>query len=357
MSWSGGQYSLARAVLACALIAHFGQELTPDRLSQLTLEALAVVGPTALWFCRGLGLALAAMLLVGRFDRAASFALFFLLPLPVSASLLQPLVNPLALLVLVHALTPAAPYGSLAALGRPSPAGNWQFPRYLHHILWLFLGATMITSLLAAASSSRPLGELVLTALQALACLLALSGRLRPLSFLILAGTLPLLPVLGHSLDPALLVLLLMAFDPAWLPPLRTATPELLFYDGQCGLCHRACRFVLAEDRDGELFAFAPLQGETFAARLRPEQRRDLPDSIVVLTEDGRLLTRTSALIHLGHRLGGLWRPLAFSARLIPRPLRDAAYAGLAAIRHRLFASPKDLCPLIPADLRPRFRP
>ncbi len=357
MSWSGGQYSLARAVLACALIAHFGQEQGPDQLSQLTREAMTVLGPTALQLSRGLGLALALAVLLGRFDRAAAFAVFFLLPLPAPAGLLQPLFNPLALLVLIHGLTPAAPYGSLAALGRPAPAGDWQFPRFLHHILWLFLGATLVTSFLAAATSARPLGDLILTALPALACLLALSGRWRPLSFLVLAGTLPLLALLGHILDPALLVLLLMAFDPAWLPPLRSAMPELLFYDGQCGLCHRACRFVLAEDVAGDLFAFAPLQGETFTARLVPEQRRDLPDSIVLLTEDGRVLTRTNALIHLGHRLGGLWRPLAFSARLVPRPLRDGAYATLAAIRHRLFASPKDLCPLIPPDLRARFRP
>jgi hypothetical protein len=37
-------------------------------------------------------------------------------------------------------------------------------------------------------------------------------------------------------------------FDPAWVKPFGAET-EMIFYDGHCGLCHRAVRFVLAEDR------------------------------------------------------------------------------------------------------------
>ena len=39
---------------------------------------------------------------------------------------------------------------------------------------------------------------------------------------------------------------------------------ELVFYDGRCGLCHHSVRFLLARDRDGALFRYAPLFGETF---------------------------------------------------------------------------------------------
>ncbi|HZH02738.1 MAG TPA: DCC1-like thiol-disulfide oxidoreductase family protein [Myxococcaceae bacterium] len=35
---------------------------------------------------------------------------------------------------------------------------------------------------------------------------------------------------------------------------------DILFYDGGCGLCHRAVRFVLARDPAGR-FRFAPLGG------------------------------------------------------------------------------------------------
>lgn len=138
-------------------------------------------------------------------------------------------------------------------------------------------------------------------------------------------------------------------------PPARS--PELLFYDGHCGLCHRAVKFVLEHDRTGEAFRFAPLQGETFQSRVAPEKRAGLPDSVVVLTADGNLLTRSSAFLHIFRRLGGGWRVLAGVLAVIPRPVRDAIYNTIARIRYRVFGRRDDLCPIVPADLRARFDP
>ena len=42
-----------------------------------------------------------------------------------------------------------------------------------------------------------------------------------------------------------------------------------IFYDGDCGLCHRAVRVVLAADPEGRAFRFAPLGGETFRALMQ----------------------------------------------------------------------------------------
>src|ERR1700689_3400113 len=80
---------------------------------------------------------------------------------------------------------------------------------------------------------------------------------------------------------------------------------EYLFYDGHCGLCHRAVRFVLRHDRGGRAFRFAPLQGSTFRARVAEERRVGLPDSVVVLTRDAELLVRSAASLHIFRRLGG----------------------------------------------------
>jgi predicted DCC family thiol-disulfide oxidoreductase YuxK len=133
--------------------------------------------------------------------------------------------------------------------------------------------------------------------------------------------------------------------------------PELLFYDGACGLCHRSVRFVAAADRSG-LFRFAPLAGETFRAAVGPERRAGLPDSIVVRrADDGALLVRSDAVLHVLHRLGGGWRALAALLRLAPRPLRDAAYDFVARRRARWFAPPADACPVVPPHLRARFAP
>jgi predicted DCC family thiol-disulfide oxidoreductase YuxK len=128
-----------------------------------------------------------------------------------------------------------------------------------------------------------------------------------------------------------------------------------MFYDGHCGLCHRAVRFVLAEDRDGKLFRFAPLQGETYQRSVNAEQRKTLPDSVVVLTADGRLLVRSEALLHILRRLGGAWKFVAVVLGVVPRGLRDFVYDFVARVRFRVFGRREDLCPVMPAELRARF--
>lgn len=139
------------------------------------------------------------------------------------------------------------------------------------------------------------------------------------------------------------------------MAPPSPNTPEWLFYDGHCGLCHRWVLFVLARDPAGKTFRFAPLQGERFRSLVSEAQRAGLPDSIVVRTAEERLLIRSAAVIYILRRLGGVWKVMAGLVALIPRPLRDAAYDFIARIRHRLFRRPDDVCPLIPPDLRSRF--
>jgi predicted DCC family thiol-disulfide oxidoreductase YuxK len=132
--------------------------------------------------------------------------------------------------------------------------------------------------------------------------------------------------------------------------------PELLFYDGGCGLCHRSVRFVAAADRAGR-FRFAPLGGETFRALVPEERRGALPDSIVVRRADGALLVRSDAALHVLRCLGGGWRAVAALVALVPRGLRDAGYDFVAGRRLRWFARPEVACPLVPSHLRARFVP
>ena len=132
--------------------------------------------------------------------------------------------------------------------------------------------------------------------------------------------------------------------------------PDLLFYDGGCGLCHRSVRFVAAADREGA-FHFAPLGGEAFRARVPPERRAALPDSIVVWRADGTLRVRSDAAIHILLRLGGGWSLLAAVLDAVPRRLRDAGYDFVARRRARWFRRPEDSCPLVPPRLRARFVP
>jgi predicted DCC family thiol-disulfide oxidoreductase YuxK len=132
---------------------------------------------------------------------------------------------------------------------------------------------------------------------------------------------------------------------------------EIVYYDGQCGLCHRGVKFVLKHDRSGAAFRFAPLQGVTFQARVPVDQRAVLPDSMAVETATGWLLTRSDAFVHILRRLGGGWRIVAAAVAVIPRPLRDLVYDLVARGRHRIFGRPDELCPIVPPGLRSRFDP
>jgi predicted DCC family thiol-disulfide oxidoreductase YuxK len=133
------------------------------------------------------------------------------------------------------------------------------------------------------------------------------------------------------------------------------ARHTMIFYDGACGLCHRTVRFAIARDRDGRHFRFAALGGEAFRRLVPAALRAGLPDSIAVLTPDGRLLARSAAVIHILERIGGPWRLPGGLLALVPHRLRDMGYDGIARVRHRLFRKPTDACPVTPPELRARF--
>ena len=160
-----------------------------------------------------------------------------------------------------------------------------------------------------------------------------------------------------QSSEWMLAVLAALAFSPAWIPRRRAGLPLTVFYDGECGFCHRSVQFLMKEDPDGAAMRFAPLQGTTFAARVPEAERAHLPDSIVVSDATGALLVRSAAALRIGAALGGYWRPLAALAWIVPRPLRDAVYDAIARRRQRWFAKPDAHCPLLSPAQRARFDP
>lgn len=134
-----------------------------------------------------------------------------------------------------------------------------------------------------------------------------------------------------------------------------TVTQDIVFYDGSCALCHGSVRFLVARDRDGSRFRFAPIGGACFRAELSEAERARLPDAIAVRTTDGRLLVRSSAALRLSERLGGVHAALARIFALVPERLRDGVYDAIARSRYRIFGRKSDACPVIAPELRARF--
>lgn len=374
--WTGIQYSVFRAGLALAA-AHACVTRLPY-----------VSGPP--WPLLALGLPLALVFALGWRDRAVASALLALVAGLAAFVDGAPLVLPAsdvvltASLLLLHLFVPITPFGSWDARGRMDPRGDWRFPAWLSHVAWLWLTLIHVERALGSfgiATSGPAALELALPALAIAAIRLAtipalVLPRLRPAVWITLtlahvawiAATGP-----GPG-DGVLLLVHAFAANPGWWPgrsfdadpsdeaPAAANGAAILFYDGDCGFCHRSVRFVLSEEANTPpalRLRFAPLASETFERRVLDQDPapEDVPDSIVLLREDGRLLTRSRALIECASRLGGLWRGLALLASPIPRALRDGAYDAFARIRKRLFAQPVDACPILPPDLRARFDP
>jgi predicted DCC family thiol-disulfide oxidoreductase YuxK len=130
---------------------------------------------------------------------------------------------------------------------------------------------------------------------------------------------------------------------------------ERLFYDGECGMCHGAVRFILAVDRTGRLFRFTPLDSDLFRATVREAERTRLGETLVVQTATGQILARSQAVLHIMRRLRGIWRLFAGIIGLMPATLLDRLYDVVAWSRHRLFRRPSEVCPVMPPHLRQRF--
>jgi predicted DCC family thiol-disulfide oxidoreductase YuxK len=124
----------------------------------------------------------------------------------------------------------------------------------------------------------------------------------------------------------------------------------VLLFDGVCTLCNGFVRFVIERDPAGR-FQFAPLQSAA-AARLLGATARPLPDSLVLL-EDGRLFTRSTAALRVARGLPFPW-PLAYVFVAVPRPVRDWVYDVIARHRYRWFGR-RDVCMVPTPELRSRF--
>jgi predicted DCC family thiol-disulfide oxidoreductase YuxK len=407
--WTGGQYSVVRLLLAAYLFVHFvtllhwGPELFSSigALTPASASPLAYLFPNVLSlydgpvFVRGL-IALGALatipLALGAFDRAAAVLIWYLWACLLGRNPLiaNPSIPFVGWMLLAHAIVPTAPYGSWKARGRADPGGGWAMPEPLFLAAWIVMslgytygGVTKLVSpswadgtalsqvLANPLARPGPLREVLLCvpgvlmriatwsalALELLFAPLALFRRLRPWIWLGMVGMhVGLLLIVDFAdLTFGMLVFHLLTFDPAWIPARKASGVETLFYDGHCGLCHGAVRFVLAEDHTPDGVRFAALQGERFQEQVPVEKRASLPDSLVVLTAKGIVLSRSAAVLHLLAGIGGLWRVLAGMAGVVPGQIRDTVYDAVARIRYRVFGKRADLCPIIPPSLRSRF--
>ena len=130
---------------------------------------------------------------------------------------------------------------------------------------------------------------------------------------------------------------------------------EIVFFDGDCGLCHALVKFIVARDAAARIH-FAPIHGETFARLVAP-RAPSIPDTVVWVDQAGQVVFKSTAVAQVLRRLPQPWPTLGAMLAVIPRPIRDLVYDAIARVRHRLFKRPKSQCSLLPPELAARFLP
>jgi predicted DCC family thiol-disulfide oxidoreductase YuxK len=125
--------------------------------------------------------------------------------------------------------------------------------------------------------------------------------------------------------------------------PQKPDEGSVVFFDGNCGLCHGAVRFIARRD-PRRRFRFAPLQsarGQSLSESLGLDP--DQPDSLILEQGYGAYL-RSEAALRIAAGLRFPWPALGM-LRVLPRSLRDRLYDFVARRRLRWFGT-ADLCDL-----------
>ncbi|HEX4757187.1 MAG TPA: DCC1-like thiol-disulfide oxidoreductase family protein [Terracidiphilus sp.] len=134
----------------------------------------------------------------------------------------------------------------------------------------------------------------------------------------------------------------------------------LVAFDGQCGLCNGAVRWLLRRDRRDRL-RFVALESPKVAGLLARHELSGLNSQawtmLVVLDAGGEgetLLVRSDAVVALLKELRQPWPWIGAMVGWIPRAVRDFGYRVVARWRYRIWGR-LESCPVPTAEERGRF--
>ena len=125
----------------------------------------------------------------------------------------------------------------------------------------------------------------------------------------------------------------------------------IILFDGTCAFCERSVRLIAA--RDHGYFRFGASQNPEGRALLeRLGTTREAAKSIILIEGD-RLYLRSDAVLRIARQLSAPWK-YASVLLWVPRPIRDALYRVVAAVRLRI-AGTSNACEIPPPEIRERL--
>ena len=120
---------------------------------------------------------------------------------------------------------------------------------------------------------------------------------------------------------------------------------NVIYYDGKCGLCHLAVRFILRVDSKSN-FYFSPLSNLDINLKNI--------DSII-LKRDNKFFYEGMAIIMIFQNIDNNWNYLAKVLKLIPINVLDTAYRWVSRNRAKISVKKVSSCPMVPSYYQKRF--
>lgn len=126
---------------------------------------------------------------------------------------------------------------------------------------------------------------------------------------------------------------------------------SIVLFDGVCNFCNDSVNFIIRHDRDNK-FKFATLQSEIGQEFRRKYSIGEDVDSIVLI-EDGKAFTHSTAGLRIAKALGGIWA-LGYVFVIVPAVIRDWFYKLFAKYRYSIFGK-KEVCMIPTPEMQQRF--
>ncbi|TCD04374.1 DUF393 domain-containing protein [Pedobacter frigidisoli] len=132
------------------------------------------------------------------------------------------------------------------------------------------------------------------------------------------------------------------------------AQKSVIFFDGVCNLCNASVQFAIEHDVKN-IFMFTALQGE-YAKTILPYFDVDLNKiNSIILVQDDKLYTKSSAALRIAKRLNGIL-PLLYGFIIVPKFIRDWVYDIIAKNRYKWWGK-QESCWVPTPELKQKFYP
>jgi len=126
----------------------------------------------------------------------------------------------------------------------------------------------------------------------------------------------------------------------------------IILFDGYCNLCNSWIDFIIKRDKS-KIFKFAAISSESGKEILKNYTVETEGIDSIILIENEKCYTKSSATLEITKRLSGIW-PALYVLMILPKYFRDFIYDFIAKNRYRIFGR-KESCRLPSPAEKERF--